>query len=71
MDAVENQTNIFESKNKIYSNAIFSLDKSIFKSKSLLVFGSKDKHFIDNRAFDLIFFLSNVMEEKLIQLSNE
>lgn len=71
MDAVENQTNIFESKNKIYSNAIFSLDKSIFKSQSLLVFGSKDKHFVDNRAFDLIFFLSNVMEEKLIQLSNE
>ena len=71
MDAVENETNIFETKNKIYSNAIFSLDKEIFKSESLLVYGSKDKHFIDNSAYDLIYFLSKVLQEKLIQLSNE
>lgn len=71
MDAVENETNIFETKNKIYSNAIFSLDKGIFKSESLLVYGSKDKHFIDNSAYDLIYFLSKVLQEKLIQLSNE
>ena len=71
MDAVENETYIFETKNKIYSNAIFSLDKEIFKSESLLVYGSKDKHFIDNSAYDLIYFLSKVLQEKLIQLSNE
>ena len=71
MDAVENETNIFETKNKIYSNAIFSLDKEIFKSESLLVYGSKDKHFIDNSAYDLIYFLLKVLQEKLIQLSNE
>ena len=71
MDAVENETNIFETKSKIYSNAIFSLDKEIFKSESLLVYGSKDKHFIDNSAYDLIYFLSKVLQEKLIQLSNE
>ncbi len=70
MDAVESETNIFEN-NKIYSNAIFSLDKKIFKSDSLLVFGSKDKHFIDNSAYDLIYFLSKVLQEKLIEFSYE
>jgi len=70
MDAVESETNIFEN-NKIYSNAIFSLDKKIFKSDSLLVFGSKDKHFIDNSAYDLIYFLSEVLQEKLIEFSYE
>ena len=55
MDAVENQTNIFESKNKIYSNTIFSI--KAFLITVFIVFGSKDKHFIDNRAFDLIFFI--------------
>ena len=57
MDASDKQSGIFKDKSElIYSNAIFSMKFEIFDSKSLLVFGSKNKHFIDNRAYDLILF---------------
>lgn len=72
MDAVENESAIFVDINKnIYSNAIFSLSNKIFDSESILVFGSNDKHFIDNKAYDLILFFSNVVQEKLLKLTNE
>ena len=72
VDAVEHKSGIFKNLDKkIYSNAIFSLSKKILGSKSLLVFGSSDKHFIDNKAYDLILFLSNVLQEQLIKLSND
>ena len=50
------------------SNAIFSLDIEILNSPMLLVYGSKDNHFLSNKAFDLIFYLSKVIEKKLIDL---
>ena len=69
MDAVDHNLEIFkDTKNKIYSNAIFSLDMKIFKSPSLLVFGSKNEHFLNNKAYDLIIFFSKVVEEKLKDL---
>lgn len=72
MDAVENESSIFVDINQnIYSNAIFSLSNKIFDSESLLVFGSNNKHFIDNKAYDLILFFSNVVQEKLLKLTNE
>ena len=72
MDAADKQSGIFKGKgNSIYSNAIFSMKFEILNSKSLLVFGSKDKHFIDNRAYDLVLFLSNVIQEKLHQFLNK
>ena len=72
MDASDKQSGIFKDKSElIYSNAIFSMKFEIFDSKSLLVFGSKNKHFIDNRAYDLILFFSNVIQEKLFQLFNK
>ncbi len=72
MDAVDNQLKIFEDLNhEIYSNAIFSLGHEFFSISSLLVFGSKDKHFLNNKAFDFILFFSNVVQEKLKQFSNE
>ena len=72
MDAVDNQLEIFENLNKdIYSNAIYSLGREFFESSSLLVFGSKDKHFLDYKAYDLILFFSNIVQEKLKQFSNE
>ena len=72
MDAVDNQLKIFEDfDQKIYSNAIYSLDLGFFSTSSLLVFGSKDKHFLNNKAYDFILFFSNVVQEKLKQFSNE
>ena len=72
MDAVDNQLKIFEDLNKeIYSNAIYSLGHEFFSISSLLVFGSKDKHFLNNKAYDFILFFSNVVQEKLKQFSNE
>ena len=66
MDAVAEDSIIFkELKKKVYSNAIFSLDKKITKFFPFLIFGSKDRHFIDNRAYDLILFLSKIIEIKL------
>ena len=70
MDAADKNLNFFNNiKNKIYSNAIFSLNKNLFNTQSLLVFGSKDNHFIANKAYDLILFLSKIIEYKLIELS--
>ena len=72
MDAVDNQLKIFEDSNQeIYSNAIYSLGQEFFSIPSLLVFGSKDKHFLNNKAYDFILFFSNVVQEKLKQFSNE
>ncbi len=72
MDAVDNQLKIFEDSNQeIYSNAIYSLGHEFFSIPSLLVFGSKDKHFLNNKAYDFILFFSNVVQEKLKQFSNE
>ena len=72
MDAVDNQLKIFEDfNNEIYSNAIYSLGHEFFSISSLLVFGSKDKHFLNNKAYDFILFFSNVVQEKLKQFSNE
>ena len=71
MDAADKQSEILKEKSDlIYSNAIFSMKLEIFHSKSLLLFGSKNKHFIDNRAYDLVLFFSNVIQEKLFQLLN-
>ncbi len=72
LDAVDDTLRIFsESKCKIYSNAIFSVDPKVFESPLLLVFGSKNDHFLSNKAFDLIYFFSKIIEEKLYGLSNE
>ena len=71
MDAVENKLKIFEkSEKKIYSNAIFSLSSKLFSSPSLLVYGSKDKHFLNNKAYDLIFFFSKVVQGRLNHFSD-
>ena len=70
MDAADKNLNFFNNiKNTIYSNAIFSLSKNLFNTQSLLVFGSKDNHFLANKAHDLIYFLSKIIEYKLIELS--
>ena len=72
MDAVDNDIGIFENvKTKIYSNAIFSLRTDILNHKFVLVFGSTTKHFLTNKAFDLINFFSLVFEEKLRSLMYE
>ncbi len=64
MDAYDDKLGI-NSDEKIYSNAIFSLDENCLSEKMLLFFGSKDNRFITNRAYDLIFFLSKIIEQKL------
>ncbi len=72
MDAVDNQLKIFEDfDQRIYSNAIYSFGHGFFSNYSLLVFGSKDKHFLNNKAYDLVLFFSNVVHEKLKQFSYE
>ena len=53
---------------QIYSNAIFSLAENCLSEKMLLYFGSKDNRFITDRAYDLIFFLSKVVEQKLKEI---
>ncbi len=69
MDAVDKDMGIFNDvKSKIYSNAVFSFDSEIFNTPSLLIYGSKGKHFLDNKAYDLILFFSKFVEEKLRQL---
>ena len=67
MDATDEKLEIVEEQN-IYSNAIFSLDEKIFDNKALIFFGSKDNRFITNRAYDLISFLSKIIEYKLKEL---
>ena len=70
MDAVDDSSGLYNSSNnKIISNAIFSFDKKLLSDFPLLVFGSYDKHFISNRAYDLILFLSSIVEYKLIELN--
>lgn len=71
MDAVDKKLELFCNFDKeIYSNAIFSLNTTFFKESSLLVFGSSNKHYINNKAYDLLSFFSNVIQEKLNQFSN-
>ena len=67
MDATDQKLGIVEEQN-IHSNAIFSLDEKIFDNKALIFFGSKDNRFITNRAYDLISFLSKIIEYKLKEL---
>lgn len=67
MDAYDDKIGIFKEK-KIYSNAIFSLDETRVGEKVLLFFGSEDNRFITNRAYDLIFFLSKIIEQKLKEI---
>lgn len=69
MDAVESDIDLYKGlKKKIVSNAIFSLDIPKLKSFPLLVFASNDKHFVSNRAHDLILFFSKIVEFKLKEL---
>ena len=56
MDAVDENYSLYNQVDvKIYSNAIFSLNTQILGSPSLLVFG-QTKHFLNNKAYDLIKF---------------
>ena len=69
LDAVYENLNLFsDCDSKIYSNAIFSFDKDVLNSPMLLVYGSIDNHFLSNKAFDLIFYLSKIIEKKIIDL---
>ena len=67
MDAYDSTLGIFDEE-KIYSNAIFSLDDDSLNEKMLIFFGSGDNRFITNRAYDLIFFLSKIIEQKLKEI---
>jgi len=69
LDAVDENLNLFSDfDSKIYSNAIFSLNVNKLNTPMLLVYGSVDNHFLSNKAFDLIFYLSKVIEKKIIDL---
>ena len=69
MDAVDNRNILYKNlKKKIYSNAIFSLNIDSLDFFPLLIFASKDKHFVSNRAYDLILFLSKIIQFKLGKL---
>ena len=72
LDATDESYGLYDNLEvKIYSNAIFSLDKFIIGSPALLVFGSKTNHFIGNKAYDLIRFFSLVFENKFNSFVNE
>ena len=72
LDATDESYNLYDNLEvKIYSNAIFSIDKSILGSPALLVFGSKTNHFIGKKAYDLIRFFSLVFENKFNSFVNE
>ena len=59
LDATDESYGLYDNLEvKIYSNAIFSLDKFSLGSPALLVFGSKTNHFIGKKAYDLIRFFS-------------
>ena len=69
MDAVDNQNILYKnSKKKIYSNAVFSLNIDSLSFFPLLIFASNDKHCVSNRAYDLILFLSKIIQFKLGKL---
>jgi uncharacterized protein YigA (DUF484 family) len=69
MDAVDDRSILYKNiKKKIYSNAIFSLNIKSLKFFPLLIFASNDKHFVSNRAYDLILFLSKIIKFKLRKL---
>ena len=69
MDAVDDQKILYKNaKKKIYSNAIFSLNIKSLDFFPLLIFASTDKHFVSNRAHDLILFLSKIIQFKLGKL---
>ena len=69
MDAVDDRSILYKNiKKKIYSNAIFSLNIKSLKFFPLLIFASTDKHFVSNRAYDLILFLSKIIQFKLGKL---
>ena len=69
MDAVDEKLGLFNSfPEKIYSNAIYSLDYKIFNSITLIALGSKDKLFIGNKGTELIEFFSQVFQECLKRL---
>ena len=69
MDAVDDRRILYKNvKEKIYSNAIFSLDIKSLDFFPLLIFASTDKHFVSNRAYDLILFLSKIIQFKLGKL---
>ena len=66
MDAVDDRSILYKNiTKKIYSNAIFSLNIKSLKFFPLLIFASTDKHFVSNRAYDLILFLSKIIQFKL------
>mgnify|MGYP001301862242 CR=1 FL=1 len=66
MDAVDDRRILYKNvKEKIYSNAIFSLNIKSLDFFPLLIFASTDKHFVSNRAYDLILFLSKIIQFKL------
>lgn len=72
MDAVDEKYKLFgENQTKIYSNAIFSLDYEIFKSPSLLIFGSTKKTFIGNQGTELLSFLCMVLNSRIKQFINK
>ena len=69
MDAVDDRSILYKNINKkIYSNAIFCLNIKSLKFFPLLIFASNDKHFVSNRAYDLILFLSKIIQFKLRKL---
>tara|TARA_B100000963_G_C22560980_1_gene641330 strand:- start:691 stop:1344 length:654 start_codon:yes stop_codon:yes gene_type:complete len=69
MDAVDDRTILYKNiKKKICSNAIFSLNIKSLDFLPLLIFASVDKHFVSNRAYDLILFLSKIVQFKLEKL---
>jgi len=71
MDAVDDKLNLFKSlKYKIYSNAIFSLNKKIFNAPAILVFGSKEKMFLKNKGSELVLFFSKIFQQKCKSLVN-
>ena len=69
MDAVDDRSILYRNlKKKIHSNAIFSLNIESLDFFPLLIFASTDKHFLSNRAYDLILFLSKIIQFKLEKL---
>ena len=69
MDAVDDREILYKNvKKKIYSNAIFSLNIKSLDFFPLLIFASTDKHFVSNRAYDLILFLSKIIQFKIGKL---